>query len=168
MAGFERDGIDWVREVVQEPELRSTEGDYTVAQFCTGTSVARGILGSGRRPGDLSGRLGEFGNAITPGTLRSALRSENDSSIRSSLGRIRRSRPGPRPISRSWRSRIPTCEPAPRYWVPEDHVEARLEFAKGWDRDWLIGWRDIARATDERTVISTVFPRVAALVTIFY
>ena len=25
---------------------------------------------------------------------------------------------------------------------------------------WLMGWRDIARATDERTVIATVFPRV--------
>ena len=55
----------------------------------------------------------------------------------------------------------PYCEPAPRYWVPEIYVEARLD-AKGWDRDWLIGWRDIARATDERTlVILFVFRRVA-------
>lgn len=51
-------------------------------------------------------------------------------------------------------------EPAPRYWVPQAEVEARLS-AKGWSRGWLMGWRDIARATDERTVIATVSPRVA-------
>jgi hypothetical protein len=48
----------------------------------------------------------------------------------------------------------------PRYWVSEEEVEARLT-AKGWDRGWLLGWRDIARATDERTVIAAVIPRVA-------
>lgn len=53
----------------------------------------------------------------------------------------------------------PAWEPAPRYWVPEAEVAARLA-AKGWTRGWLMGWRDIARATDERTVIATVFPRV--------
>ena len=47
----------------------------------------------------------------------------------------------------------------PRYWVPETEVEARLK-AKGWDRGWLLGWRDIARSTDERTVIAAVIPRV--------
>ncbi len=52
----------------------------------------------------------------------------------------------------------PTCEPAPRYWVPDTEVNERL-IAKGWSRGWLMGWRDIARATDERTVIA-VFPRV--------
>ena len=35
---------------------------------------------------------------------------------------------------------------APRYWVDEREVEARL--AGRWDRDWLLGWRDITeRAT---------------------
>ena len=53
----------------------------------------------------------------------------------------------------------PACEPAPRYWVPDTEVNERLA-AKGWNRGWLMGWRDIARATDERTVIATVFPRV--------
>ncbi len=48
----------------------------------------------------------------------------------------------------------------PRYWVAEAEVEARL--AGRWDRGWLLGWRDIARATDERTVIAAVIPRVAA------
>jgi len=47
----------------------------------------------------------------------------------------------------------------PRYWVPEEEVEARLT-AKGWDRGWLLGWRDITNATNERTVIATVIPRV--------
>ncbi|MDV7145625.1 hypothetical protein R3X27_23325 [Tropicimonas sp. TH_r6] len=54
----------------------------------------------------------------------------------------------------------PDWEPVPRYWVPGDEVEARLG-AKGWRRGWLMGWRDIASATDERTTISAVIPRVA-------
>ena len=53
----------------------------------------------------------------------------------------------------------PTCEPAPRYWVPDTEVNERL-IAKGWSRGWLMGWRDITNATNERTVIATVFPRV--------
>lgn len=53
----------------------------------------------------------------------------------------------------------PTVEPAPRYWVPETEVNERLA-AKGWSRGWLMGWRDITNATNERTVIATVFPRV--------
>jgi hypothetical protein len=52
-------------------------------------------------------------------------------------------------------------EPTPRYWVPEREVANRLA-AKSWTRGWLLGWRDIARSTDERTVISTVFPRVGS------
>jgi hypothetical protein len=30
-----------------------------------------------------------------------------------------------------------------------------------WDRDWLLGWRDICRNTDERTVIGAFIPAVA-------
>lgn len=48
----------------------------------------------------------------------------------------------------------------PRYWVPEGEVEARLR-AKGWDRGWLLGWRDITNVTNERTVIAAVIPRTA-------
>lgn len=47
---------------------------------------------------------------------------------------------------------------APALWVPQEEVEARLN-AKGWDRPWLLGWRDIARATDKRTLISAAIPR---------
>jgi hypothetical protein len=47
----------------------------------------------------------------------------------------------------------------PRYWVSEAEVEQRLK-DKNWSRGWLMGWRDICRATDERTVIAAVVPRV--------
>jgi hypothetical protein len=51
----------------------------------------------------------------------------------------------------------PTWTITPRYLVPAAEVEARL--AGRWERRWLLGWRDIARATDERTMIATIFPR---------
>ncbi len=53
----------------------------------------------------------------------------------------------------------PAREPLPRYWVPQAEVEERLA-KKGWTRGWLMGWRDICRATDERTVIASLVPRV--------
>ncbi|MBZ5505144.1 MAG: N-6 DNA methylase [Acidobacteriia bacterium] len=46
----------------------------------------------------------------------------------------------------------------PRYWVPENAVDDRLR--DRWSSNWLLGWRDICRSTDERTVISSVIPRV--------
>lgn len=55
--------------------------------------------------------------------------------------------------------RNPAFEPTPRYWVPAHEVEERLR-GKGWSRGWLMGWRDITNATNERTVIATAFPRV--------
>jgi hypothetical protein len=65
----------------------------------------------------------------------------------------------------------------PRYWVQEfntlnkqkskpnkrvydNGVQSKLE-AKGWERHWLLGWRDICRSTDERTVICGILPRAA-------
>jgi len=48
--------------------------------------------------------------------------------------------------------------PLPRYWVPAAEVEGRL--SGRWDRGWLLGWRDICRSTDERTVIASLVPRV--------
>lgn len=61
----------------------------------------------------------------------------------------------------------PDLRALPRYWVPEEEVEARLErrdrdgnLIWSWDRDWLMGWRDICRSTDERTVIASIMPRV--------
>ncbi len=49
--------------------------------------------------------------------------------------------------------------PMPRYWVSEEEVDKKLEGR--WDKPWFLGWRDICRATDVRTVISTKLPRVA-------
>ena len=52
----------------------------------------------------------------------------------------------------------PAYVPDPRYWVPTVEVDARL---KGrWARGWLIGWRDVCRSTDERTVIASLLPCV--------
>lgn len=48
-------------------------------------------------------------------------------------------------------------EVSPRYWVSERDVSERLS-AKNWNRSWLMGWRDICRATDERTVIAGAIP----------
>ncbi|MBP1150881.1 N-6 DNA methylase [Methylocaldum sp. RMAD-M] len=53
----------------------------------------------------------------------------------------------------------PSFTVTPRYWVSEAEVEQRLS-DKNWSRGWLMGWRDICRATDERTVIASVVPRV--------
>ncbi|WP_260478442.1 Eco57I restriction-modification methylase domain-containing protein [Nonomuraea sp. WAC 01424] len=47
----------------------------------------------------------------------------------------------------------------PRYWVEEREIAGRLEGR--WDSDWLIGWRDITRSSDERTLIATALPWVA-------
>jgi len=63
----------------------------------------------------------------------------------------------------------PAYQPMPRYWVPATEVEARLVRTDRdgrevwrWGRGWNMGWRDIARSTDERTFIATVYPRVGA------
>ncbi|MEU9531662.1 DNA methyltransferase [Streptomyces sp. NPDC048213] len=70
--------------------------------------------------------------------------------------------------------RDPNAAALPRYWasaqniptgtmdkrgaeVKADGVRQRLE-NRGWARDWLLGWRDICRATDERTVIAALAP----------
>ena len=45
----------------------------------------------------------------------------------------------------------------PRYWVANDMVAAKLDGT--WDRRWMLGWRDIARASDIRTVIACIVPR---------
>lgn len=53
----------------------------------------------------------------------------------------------------------PTFVVMPRYWVDEGLVDERLEGR--WNGDWLLGWRDICRSTDERTMIASTFPRTA-------
>ena len=55
----------------------------------------------------------------------------------------------------------------PRYWVEKSEVEERLikrdrdgNVIWRWECDWLMGFRDICRSTDERTVIASVIPKV--------
>ncbi|MBC6448081.1 Eco57I restriction-modification methylase domain-containing protein [Actinokineospora xionganensis] len=55
----------------------------------------------------------------------------------------------------------PSFAVLPRYWVPEKEVTDRLA-RKSWDKDWLLGWRDICRSSDTRTLIASAFP-VAAI-----
>lgn len=45
----------------------------------------------------------------------------------------------------------------PRYWVSHQEVADRLK-AKQWDKKWLMGWRNITNATNERSFISSVIP----------
>lgn len=55
--------------------------------------------------------------------------------------------------------RDPNFHVMARYWVHQTEIDAKLDGK--WDRDWMLGWRDIARATDERTTIATKLPRLA-------
>lgn len=50
--------------------------------------------------------------------------------------------------------------PLSRYVVDTAEVLARLR--DHWDRGWLLGWRDICRSFDERTVIASIIPRAAS------
>ncbi|MBI5536035.1 MAG: N-6 DNA methylase [Deltaproteobacteria bacterium] len=51
----------------------------------------------------------------------------------------------------------PQYAPMPRYWVPTSEVQSRLRGK--WSRNWLLGFRDICRSFDERTVIASLLPR---------
>lgn len=53
----------------------------------------------------------------------------------------------------------PNFTVTPRYWVDATEVNQRL-VDKGWERGWLMGWRDITSAHVLRTVIASVVPRV--------
>ncbi|SEJ79446.1 Methyltransferase domain-containing protein [Deinococcus reticulitermitis] len=61
----------------------------------------------------------------------------------------------------------PDTLPQPRYWVPEGEVEGRLiqrdrngNITWAWTRKWLMGFRDITNATNERTAIFSPMPRI--------
>jgi hypothetical protein len=54
----------------------------------------------------------------------------------------------------------PNYAPLPFYWVDERDVDAKLDGQ--WDREWLLGWRDVTDArASARTVISAIIPRAA-------
>jgi N-6 DNA Methylase len=51
----------------------------------------------------------------------------------------------------------PNFSPLPSVWVAADEVDRRVDPKLR----WFLGWRDICRATDERTMIASIIPRVA-------
>ena len=53
----------------------------------------------------------------------------------------------------------PSFAVRPRYWVEAAEVEKRLG---GWQRGWLLGFRDITSSVVERTAIFSLLPRVGA------
>ena len=50
-------------------------------------------------------------------------------------------------------------EPHARYWVARSKVSEAL--TRRWGREWLLGWRDIARASDMRTFLPSALPASA-------
>ena len=54
----------------------------------------------------------------------------------------------------------PCLEPLARYWISREFVVKAL--AGKWDREWLLGWRKIARSSDMRTFVPSVMPFSAA------
>lgn len=52
--------------------------------------------------------------------------------------------------------RNPSFSVSARYYVPTERIREQLG-----DRTWLLGWRDICRATDARTLIPLVLPVAA-------
>ncbi|MEU7296604.1 DNA methyltransferase [Streptomyces exfoliatus] len=71
----------------------------------------------------------------------------------------------------------PDFAPMPRYWAPDFDVDSGKRDKKGnrimwpgvatrladkeWYEDWLLGWRDICRGSDRRTMINTALRRTA-------
>lgn len=49
--------------------------------------------------------------------------------------------------------------PMPRYWVAASDVDKKLEGK--WDKSWFLAWRRISNTTNERTMVTSVVPRVA-------
>ena len=55
----------------------------------------------------------------------------------------------------------PDCVVMGRYWVSSHDIDDTLKNTT-WSHQWLMGWRDITNSTNERTTISTVWPRHGA------
>jgi hypothetical protein len=52
----------------------------------------------------------------------------------------------------------PQCTTLPRYWVERAEVDTRL--AGRWEREWLLGFRDVTSSVVERTAIFSLLPIV--------
>jgi hypothetical protein len=46
-----------------------------------------------------------------------------------------------------------------RFWFPNS--DAKRRFGDAWKRSWILAWRDITNATNERSFISTIVPSLA-------
>ncbi len=55
--------------------------------------------------------------------------------------------------------RDPEMEPLPKYWVSKADIDRVL--GGRWDRQWLVGFRDITNAGNERTFVPSVLPCAA-------
>lgn len=67
----------------------------------------------------------------------------------------------------------PKTYAAPRYWVPTPAVDDRLVKHQRdpetgeqieiwrWDREWMLAFRNVSRANNDRTLITTIVPRTA-------
>ena len=53
----------------------------------------------------------------------------------------------------------PDFDPTPFYWVEANELETRV--SEKTNKGWLIGWKDVTAATNERTAIFSIIPRVA-------
>ena len=95
-------------------------------------------------------------------TYLAPLRSEDGPPLRPPLRHLRGpdrlpGQPGQAPrVRRSPARRRFHASVLPWYWVPAEDVEGRLNGR--WDRQWLLGWRDVCRNTDARTVIASLIP----------
>ncbi|MBC7283577.1 N-6 DNA methylase [Hoeflea sp.] len=143
-AGYHRDGIDWVAEGVRPAQsVMPVEGSSNndLALEGGGPRGPRRYvpLYEGKMVHQFDHRRGDFALAKVKG----------DADYREIPS------PGNEALA------DPKFEITPRYWVPANEVQARLA-TKEWKRSWLMGWRDITNATNERTVIATTFPASAA------
>ncbi|MEQ3728129.1 MAG: N-6 DNA methylase [Tateyamaria sp.] len=142
-AGYLRDGIDWVAEGVRPAQsVMAVEGSSSndLALEGGGPRATRRYvpLYEGKMVHQFDHRRGDFALAKVKG----------DADYREI----------PSPDNEALAD--PKFEITPRYWVPENEVQKRLA-NKEWKRSWLMGWRDITNATNERTVIATTFPASA-------
>ncbi|MGW6639749.1 Eco57I restriction-modification methylase domain-containing protein [Streptomyces cyaneofuscatus] len=60
----------------------------------------------------------------------------------------------------------PSKLPQPAKWLHEREVEARFaadpkKSRAEWPHDWVMGWRDVCRSSEQRTVIPSILPRTA-------
>lgn len=53
----------------------------------------------------------------------------------------------------------PNLEPLARYWV--DRKQLATALAERWDQEWLLGWRNITNAGNERTFVTAALPASA-------